>query len=73
MKEYIVLYADEDGDMSINFMTEKQIKRDFLNEEELPHTIFDKLPNLGYDAGLLIIEGKIVVPKIKEKITDWEL
>ena len=73
-KKYIVLHADEDGDMSIKFMTEKEIKADFLNgEDDPPYNIFDKLPNLGYDSGVLIIEGEIVVPKAKEKTIEWEL
>lgn len=73
MKKYIVLDADEDGDISINFMTENEIKKDYLNEDNLPYKIFDKLPNLGYDAGILIIDGKIIVPKAVEKTIKWEL
>lgn len=73
MKKFIVLHADEDGDMSITFMTEKEIKKDFLSEEELPYKILDHLPNLGYEAGVLIIDGTIVVPKAVEKVTEWEL
>lgn len=70
-KKYIVLHADEDGDMNISYMTAKEIKKDFLNEESLC-TIFDNLPNLGYNAGVLIIDGKIVVPKPKKIVKDWD-
>lgn len=73
MKKYIVLHADEDGDISIHFMTEKEIKENYLEEDELPYKIFDELPNLGYDAGVLIIDGNIIVPKAVEKTTKWEL
>jgi len=73
MKKFIVLHADEDGGMSITFMTEKEIKKDFLSEGELPYNILDHLPNLGYEAGILIIDGTIVVPKAVEKVTKWEL
>jgi len=73
MKKYIVLHADEDGDMSINFMTEKEIKKDYLPKGEVPYRILDHLPNLGYESGVLIIDGKIVAPKAKEKVTEWEL
>lgn len=73
MKKYIVLHADDDGDMTICFMTEDEIRKDYLPDDELPHEILDHLPNLGYEEGLLIIEGKIVVPKAKEKVIKWEL
>lgn len=74
MKKYIVLHADEDGDMSIHFMTEKEIKKDYLVDcNELPYNILDHLPNLGYESGVLIIDGEIVVPKVKEKVISWEL
>lgn len=70
-KRYIVLYT-EDGNMSIKFMTEKEIKENYLNEN-YSYNIFDALPNLDYDSGVLIIDGNIVVPKAKKKIVEWEL
>ena len=76
MRKYIVLLADEDGDIGIHFMTEKEIMEDYLPkgyQDELPNEILDHLPNLGYEAGVLIIDGEIVVPKAKEKVTKWEL
>ena len=73
MKKYIVLYAGEDGDMSIDFMTEKEIQKDYLSGDELPYSILDHLPNLGYESGVLIIEGKVVVPEAKEKVIKWGL
>lgn len=73
MKKYIVLHADEDGDMSIHFMTEKEIQKEYLLEEELPYNILDHLPNLGYEPGVLIIDGEIIVPKAKEKVIRWEI
>lgn len=73
MKKFIVLHMSEDGDMSISFMTEKEIKSEFLSEEELPYPILDHLPEMGYESGVVIIDGTIVVPKAVEKVTKWEL
>ena len=73
MKKYIVLHTDDGGSMSICFMTGKEIEKDYLSEEELPYDILDHLPNLGYESGVLIIDGDIVVPKAKERIIKWEL
>lgn len=73
MKKYIVLHADDDGDIGIHFMTEKEIKKDYLSEYDLSYNILDHLPNLGYESGILIIDGKIIIPKAKEKVTKWEL
>lgn len=72
MKKFIVLSTSEDGDDSISFMTEKEIKEGFLGE--FPTKIFEEPPNLGYcGQGVLIIDGTIVVPKAIEKVTEWEL
>jgi len=74
MKKYIVLHTDEDGDIGISHMSEKEIKEDFLVGDTPPYKVFNKLPNLGYcGEGILIIEGKIMVPKAKEKVIKWEL
>ena len=72
-KKYIVLHANEDGEHRLYLMTEQEIKDDFL-AEECPINIAQEIPrDLGYFIGLLIIDGKIVIPKPIEKATDWEL
>ncbi len=71
-KKFIVLHMSEGGDMSISFMTEKEIKGDFLSEE-WPYPILDHLPNMGYESGVLIIDGSIVTPKAKKTVVEWEL
>lgn len=73
MKKFIVLHADEDGEYSLSYMTAKEIKKDYLNEG-CEYPVFDKLPELGYcGAGILIIDGTIVVPKPKKVVKDWEI
>lgn len=72
-KKFIVLYANEDGEYSLDYMTTEEIKRDYLNEDH-EYPVFDKLPDLGYcGAGILIIDGTVKVPKPKEVVKDWEI
>jgi len=73
MKKYIVLYMSEDGNVDIKYMTKEEIEDMYLSEGEYAPHFFDKLPNIGYDAGVLIIDGNIITPKLKEIITEWEL
>ena len=70
-KKYIVLDLGEYGDNCISFKTEKEIVEDYF--DDFPLKIFSTLPNIGYDSGILIIDGKIVVPTPKEKIIEWEM
>ena len=71
-KKYIVLQLNEDGEVYISFKTKKEIQEDYFDDPDFPPDIFHGLPNVGYDVGILIIDGKIVVPTPKEKIIEWE-
>lgn len=72
-KKFIVLHADDDGRYSLSYMTAEEIKKDYLNEDNL-YPVFDKLPELGYcGAGILIIDGTIVIPKPKKVVKDWKI
>ena len=72
-KKYIVLDLGGHGDNHdnyISFKTKKEIVEKYF--DDFPLKIFSTLPNIGYDSGILIIDGTIVVPKPKEKVTEWE-
>lgn len=72
-EQFIVLHTTGDGDNYISFMTEKQIRTDFFSDPDSPPEVFDKLPEIGYcGEGILIIKGKIIVPKPKDVVKDWE-
>jgi len=74
MKKFIVLTADEDGEYHLHYMTADEIKKDYLSDDGSPTPVFNELPELGYcGRGILIIDGKIVIPKPIEVVKDWEL
>jgi len=72
-KKFIVFYASEDGEHKFDEKTEEEIKKEYLSEE-YPTPVFDKLPDIEFcGRGILIIDGKIVVPIPKKVVKDWSI
>lgn len=74
-KNYFVISTSEDGDVSIHTYTESELN-EALNEEGGidPAKVRRMEPHwtdLQQDDGYYIIEGRLVVPKEKTKVTKW--
>lgn len=78
MKRYYVIQCSDDGDVSLMFMTETELKRK-LNHEEIDATLAEIPPDAIHDLAsgswpLIIIEGEAIMPIATAKqVVEWEV
>ena len=79
-EKFIVFHHSEDGETDCSLMTEKEIL-DLVQEQndddfEVDFLFLNELPKCGWNycgECYLIIKGEIIIPKLVEKVTKWEL
>jgi len=70
MSKYIVIYADEDGDVSVQIKSAALIE-EWLDESECEYVFKDCFWYPGAESGVMIIKGEIIVPI--QKTVAWRL
>jgi len=76
MKSYIIIYYSPDGGASkVESLTADELST-ALNENWYGEDVLiasNAQEDWDSFSGIVIIEGKIVMPQAKEKVTQWEL
>lgn len=80
MEQYFLIH-NSDGDTSVNPITKEEFLKDITTDEEYEGAVFiedlDKIDNLDTNCwpenSYLVIKGKIVVPKPKEVVVEFEI
>ena len=79
-KNYFVITCNEDGDVYIQQMSRERIEADLNESEEEEGGYFGKhilteIKDMDLQSyhGTFIIEGRLVKPKVVEKITRWSV
>ena len=81
MREFFIIYPSEDGTMILGPLLEESLRESIEPDEHGDiefKKILDHIPNIdgnywGSENCCLIIEGKILVPKIKETISSYDI
>ena len=80
-EKYYVVYGDEDGDASLCEHTKEEINEDLVEaqEEGYEDKYYSGIPegkryiDVSNMNGKIIIKGKIVCPKPKKVVEEWEI
>ena len=68
---YFVIHATEDGDVHITPLSKDELEARLNDQYWGDAKIFDCVPDLALNAGLIIVKGEVVVPrsvKVVEKV-----
>lgn len=74
---YYVIHTTADGDIYIDTVTKEELEKSLDCEEYGPMEFLDKIPNADTaywgNSKMIIVKGEIVIPKINETSSKYEV